>query len=153
MRKLLLLPFIFLLYSCNMTQVVHESVEQSIIVELPNKSHAESYVAANNWMISIFFNAESIIQFTDKESGTISGRYQIGQVYAGQAGNLPQFVYAILKVEIKDEKVRLTIIPESFRYVSNNPYSLYSPEQLNTDIQDLFQSFEDYMLKPTDSDW
>ena len=36
-------------------------------------SKDENYVLANEWMVETFNNAESVIQFTDKESGTVRG--------------------------------------------------------------------------------
>jgi hypothetical protein len=37
------------------------------------------YLKANDWMISTFGNAESVIQFSDKDAGVITGKYLMGK--------------------------------------------------------------------------
>jgi hypothetical protein len=152
MKKLLLLfAFTLFLSSCGASQ--YQSKEVSTVVDIRNQDQKEIYVKANNWMVSIFTDAESIIQFTDKESGTITGKYRIGNLTMAQRGVLPTYVFAILNIQCKDGKAKLKIIPDSFAYPTMYPYYRYSEEKLNIDIDILFKSFENYMPAQSDDDW
>jgi len=152
MKKLLLLfASTLLLSSCGATK--YQSKEVSKVVDIPNQDQKEIYVKANNWMVSIFTDAESVIQFTDKESGTITGKYRIGTLTMAERGVLPTYVFAILNIQCKDGKAKLKIIPESFGYPPMYPYIRYTAEKLNRDLNILFNSFEDYMSAQSDDDW
>jgi hypothetical protein len=103
-------------------------------------------------MVEAFNNAESVIQFTDKESGTISGRYLLGTVF--NAGNGPaRRAYATIKVRVKDDAAKISVTPESFSYAKGNIYTLYTEEDAKRDIGELINSFEIAMKRTEDNDW
>ena len=43
------------------------------VVPVEKEKQNSLYVKASNWMVETFNNSKSVIQFRDKESGTISG--------------------------------------------------------------------------------
>lgn len=51
------------------------------IVENINKTKEQIYIATNNWFISSFNDANSVIQLNDKEAGTIIG---VGTLLSGE---------------------------------------------------------------------
>lgn len=67
------------------TPAVSPSFEKSHVVEI-NAEQNTLYVRANNWMVDQFQNADSVVQFADKESGTVSGRYMLGVIATTQSG-------------------------------------------------------------------
>jgi hypothetical protein len=111
------------------------------------------YVKANNWMVQSFNSAKSVVQFTDKESGTISGRYLLGTVSAASEYGPARHVYAGIKIQVKDGASKITINPESFVYSKGNPYTLYTEENVERDVNALLVSFEKAMKNTDDSDW
>lgn len=121
-----------------------QSVPVKSTVDIPSTDKNTLYVRANNWMVDAFKNAESVIQFSDKESGSISGRYFLATVYHGEQA------YATIKVRVKDEAAKITVTPESFTYVKG---TVYTEEDAQHDIRRLINSFETSMKRAKDSDW
>ena len=50
-------------------------LEYSKIYDYEGKGQDELYVKANAWFVDNFNSAESVIQFQDKESGKLMGKY------------------------------------------------------------------------------
>lgn len=69
------------------------------VIDLPEKSKDDIYVLANKWMVETFNSAESIIQYSDKEAGTIMGKYVFD--YPGH------FVKSIIQIDVRDNKCRI----------------------------------------------
>lgn len=79
------------------------------IVDVPGKSAGELYIEINKWAVEVFQKANSVIEFSDKESATVSGKYSTS-VFLGL---LPVDVISTIVIEAKDEKYRIAI---------SNPY-------------------------------
>lgn len=78
-----------------------------------NENKNANYVKANEWMVQAFNNAESVIQFTDKESGVIKGRYAMKMGVTSTSpyvSNTPAFT-AIITIRVKDKASRIEIAP------------------------------------------
>jgi len=154
MRKvifsLLTTLLIFSLSGCVIHTVPSTTVTKVISLKEKQK---ELYVKANNWMAETFKNSKSVIQFRDKESGTITGRYLLGTVMIASQQLPAQYVYAIIKIQVKDGASKITLKPESFRYAEGNPSTLYTEENANTDIKELISSFQIYMQNQVDNKW
>lgn len=155
MRKLLstaiLLITVLNFQSCAIIKTESQPVTK--VVQIENAEKNKLYVKANNWMVSAFNNAESVIQFTDKESGTITGKYLLGTVTAANQYRAANRVFAIINIQVKDGATKITVTPESFQYAKGNPYTLYTEEKANADINALIASFETAMMKETTDDW
>ena len=132
--------------------ITTESVPVESVVNVSDAEKNTLYVRAINWMVDAFNNAESVIQFTDKDSGTISGRYLLGTVF--NAGDGPaRRAYATIKVRVKDGAAKITVTPESFSYAKGNIYTLYTEEDAERDVDKLVDSFEAAMKRAEDNDW
>jgi hypothetical protein len=109
-------------------------------------------------MVKTFNNAESVIQFSDKESGTITGKYMLKQTFT--VGLNYQIIpnggiFAIINVDIKENKARITITPEEYRTIGEggNPKTMYLEETARQDIDDLLNDFETYMNIKENKNW
>ena len=159
MKQLLLLFIAATAFSCGSmynTELV-EIQPMEKVIEVDGAKN-DLYVKANNWMVEQFVNAKSVVQFTDKESGTVTGKYNYKSIYAtngyGQQVSSND-LFAILKIQVKDNTAKITIMPESFNTVSGDwvPKSArYTREEAVQDLTSTLNSFESYM-KTTKSDW
>ncbi|WP_445956223.1 DUF4468 domain-containing protein [Yeosuana sp.] len=133
--------------------ITTESNPVTKIVTVENAKQNELFVRANNWMVGAFNNAESVIQFTDKESGTITGKYLLGTVTTASKYGPARRVFALIKIQVKDNASKITITPDSFSYAKGNPYTLYTNEKAETDINNLIKSFEKSIVQKEDDNW
>lgn len=81
------------------------------IIDIPGKEKNELYINANSWFVENFNSAESVIEFQDKESGKIMGKY----VYTYNEGMYYHTVRQVISIDLKDEKVRITIKEPYFK--------------------------------------
>ena len=122
--KLILITFLIVgIQSCAI--VTYEGTPEVKVVQVEKENQNQLFVKANNWMVERFNNAESVIQFSDKESGTISGKYLLGTVTNPNEYGPGSKAWAMIKVQVKDNAARITITPDSFKYAKGNPYTLY----------------------------
>jgi len=155
MRKLLLLPvltlLIFSVQSCAV--ITTESKPVTKVVNIEGATQNDLYVRANNWMVGAFNNAESVIQFTDKETGTITGKYLLATISQASQYGPANRAFAIIQIQVKDGASKITITPDSFKYAKGHPYTLYSGEKAEEDINALMISFEQSIKQKEDKDW
>jgi len=155
MKKFTLLIFLAFVSCAPMMDVKIQSVQE--VVETKSSKN-DLFVKANQWMVKTFNNAESVIQFSDKESGTITGKYMLKQTYS--VGSNYQYVpnggiFAVINIDIKDNKARITITPENYRTPSqhNDPALIYKEETARADINNLIQEFSESIKQESDKDW
>lgn len=94
------------------------------IVENINKTKEQIYIATNNWFISSFNDANSVIQLNDKEAGTIIGVGIEPKVESSWTGSYTDS-RILIRVDIKDNRVR--IITQIQEYDVFFPASNYAP--------------------------
>ncbi|MEX0598936.1 MAG: hypothetical protein WD512_20800 [Candidatus Paceibacterota bacterium] len=127
MKKLLILGLLILITSsCSYRVYQSQEVQKTMEVTTGNE---DLYIDVNTWMVETFNSAESVIQFSDKESGIVMGRYFFGTIstvcgkerkdkdgiYAITKKRVgAEDLYAIIKVQVRANKVKLTIQPEAF---------------------------------------
>ena len=141
----------FFLISCGTTATLIPTV-QSKIVDIENTSKLDLFVRANNWMVHTFNDAESVVQFSDKESGVITGKYLMQSIIRGTAVQ-NENVFAIIKIQVKDNAAKITITPETYQ---NNWNGLaggvsYPLEKATSDINILIDSFENTIKIDTEA--
>ena len=91
MKKLILL-FAILGTSCGSVKYYNSPISpRTEIVELTTDKNT-NFVNANEWMVEVFNNAESVIQFSDKEAGIVKGKYI---VFSGSQGRVVHYGYGI----------------------------------------------------------
>lgn len=155
--KIIFLLFATLLvHGCAVTTIITKSTPVDSVVNVDNISKDVLFVRANNWMVDAFKNAKSVIQFTDKDSGSISGRYLLGNISAASQFGPASDAYATIKIRVKDGAAKISITPESFGYPEGNMYKnyiFYTQEDVTRDVSALITSFERAMKKPEDNNW
>jgi hypothetical protein len=63
-------------------------------------------------------------------------------------------IFAIINVDIKENKARITITPEEYRTrKGGNPQFIYPEEIARQDIDDLLNDFETYMNVKENKNW
>lgn len=148
---ILLIPIVIAFQSCgSMVKSNLEPMENVVPVE--NTSKDVLYVRANNWMVSVFNDAESVIQFADKESGTVTGKYKLATSYMVNGGDM-DYPYAIIHIQLKQGASKITITPQNFEYYSMNTYSPYSDEKTREEIDFLMLSFENAITNGDKENW
>lgn len=119
MKKMLLglIVVLVMLSGCATTGTkLNEPLIFSKVVDVPGINKTDLYVKANMWFVDAFKSAESVIQFTDKESGVIKGKY-IGK-------NVMTGIYickisTTITVEVKDEKYRISFTDPMYQYIGD----------------------------------
>ena len=138
--------------SCAMNQYL-TSTEKSNVVNVEGKTKNELYIRANTWMVETFNNAESVIQFSDKENGIVTGKYIMTTIITSTTTS--HGVYSMIKIQVKDGAARITIIPQSYQ---NNANVFaggvgYSLEKMNADIDELIKDFTISIKETETNDW
>ena len=138
------------------TPVSVEPVSKSFEIE---KTKDDLYVSANNWMAETFNDAKSVIQFTDKEAGVVTGKYLLKPLYTVQGYSVVETgngIYAIVKVQVKDGASKITVIPDDFTELKGdfvNPLMKFSKEDAITAMTTLMTSYENYLKNDSSTDW
>jgi hypothetical protein len=66
-------------------------------------------------MVQTFGDAESVIQFTDKEAGVVKGKYIMkeGTIGTSPYSKSTQPYFSIITIRVKDQASRIEIVPRS----------------------------------------
>ena len=154
--KKIIFVLLLALSSCSIQQrfVQIEPISQSFEVE---GTRNDLFVKANNWMVETFNNAESVIQFSDKESGSVTGKYLLKKsvVYDGYKAD-DASIFAIIKLQTKDGAARITIDPDDFNEVNSTLVKKelwYTEETTRQQVADLISSYENYLKNDTSTEW
>ncbi len=158
MRKIFLFAFLgILLHSCMGLQgvpVTMEPIEHQFQVD---KNKDDLYVSANNWMVENFNDAKSVIQFTDKEAGVVTGKYLLKSSYNYEGYTATETdIFAIIKIQVKDGASKITITPDNFNSVSSSmvdPKYQYTKEMAETQVKHLIASYEEYIKNDNSEVW
>ena len=158
MKKLLLLLCVAItIQSCaTYTPVSMEPISQSFVID---KEKDEIFVSANNWMVENFNNAKSVIQYTDKEAGIVTGRYLLKPLYEFEGYSLVEStdgIFAVIKIQVKDGASKITITPEDFEAVTGpsvNEKLKYSKQIAEAQVKDLITSYGNYVTNDTSQEW
>ena len=78
----------------------------SIIYEYPGVSQDDLFTSANDWLVTQFREADSVIEYTDKEAGIITGKCN-ADVPLG--GFVPVNIEFKLTINVKDDKARIKL--------------------------------------------
>lgn len=123
------------------------------VVPVEDVSQNELYVRANNWMVGAFTDAKSVVQFSDKESGTITGKYYLSPITASTQYGAGTDAYAIINIQVKEGASKITITPETFQYMKGNMFTLYNEEVALGKMTSLVSSFEEDIQIEDKTDW
>lgn len=126
--NLIVLLIVIAMSSCVTTMTNLSDEEYSTEINL-NKSKDSLFVECNLWAINVFNSAKSVIQYSDKEYGVVSGKYIMeSSEYNG--------VHAIFTIYVDNNYSKLIIKPygTSFR----------TKKQLYDKIYEILKSYNNY---------
>lgn len=88
----------------------NKSLTYQQVIDCGNATKEQLYVILNYWFASTFNDANSVIKLNDKESGTIIGVGYVSDIaeHTGGMNSYKVSIRPIIKVDIKDKKVRVT---------------------------------------------
>jgi hypothetical protein len=116
--------------------------EYSEIVQVPGISAQDLYIKVNVWFVDTFNNAESVIQFSDKNAGIIKGRYKYAGFYR---------IFSTITVEIRDGRYKITC---------SDPYNELGKMQDKSMLNSIYKNWEtlsadlkNYILTQDDTNW
>jgi hypothetical protein len=139
----------FLLHSCVTTK--YQESPPPVTANFENELDKNSnYVLANEWMVETFNNAESVIQFTDKESGTVKGKYVLRAGYVSTSPYVASrdALYAIITIRLRDNASRIEIDPPSrgfYSAKSGDSELGYTALKFDEDARNLINNFQKRM--------
>lgn len=149
------LILVFTFFSCvSVKTLTYEGEPLTETIEL-NSSKNSNYVKANEWMVETFGNAESVIQFVDKEAGIIKGKYMMYQGQTGSQYSPPtQSYFAMITIRVKDKAARIEVDPTSKFNVTNYMGSKigFTPELFKSSAQNLISDFSIKMKSQSKND-
>lgn len=120
-----------------------------------NSDKKTNYIKANEWMVETFGDAESVIQFVDKEAGIIKGKYMM---YQGQKGSQyspsSQSYFAMITLRVKDKAAKIEIEPINKFTVTNYMGSKigFTPEMFKISAESLVSDFSMKMKSKSAND-
>ncbi len=105
------------------TDLTPEAATLAEVIEVPEMTKDSLYILANSWMVDTFVNAESVIEFSDKEAGIIKGKYVMTGLFEG--------VYSLdvrstITIEAREGRVRITISDPYRKYTSAMGSPIYN---------------------------
>jgi hypothetical protein len=109
----------------------------------------ELYLKSNLWMVSTFKDARSVIQYSDKTEGIITGKYLLHH-YRNPYSGIEDLMYAIIEIRTKDGRVRISVNPDNWKYMVSDIYERtvagsdynYTKEMALNDIGALCESYQ-----------
>jgi len=152
MKKIyLIIAVLILTQSCGTVQNIKaEDLSTSKIYEDLNKSQSDLYVISNSWMIDMFKDAESVIQFSDKETGSIIGKYLMqGTVTQSGYMSIDTRIFAKIDISLKDNRAKISIAPTD----DINAWVRNGSVEFSTQINELINSFETNITSTNPTDW
>jgi hypothetical protein len=145
MKKIIFLLLGTIIFvGCSPLKMVTE-IKYEKPIEMSGKSKSELYGMSNEWMVKTFIDARNVIQFSNLETGTISGKYLMFYSPPNSLPNSPEInFYSIITIYVKDNNVQISVDPQGNlpRYLG---MEMYTMEQMKKEAEDLIASYEDYM--------
>ena len=133
------------------------------VFDFEEKDKGHLYDLSNRWFVESFGDATAVIEYSNKESGTIMGKYTYNTSMVGPlAMSVYDWMEVTIQLELRDERARMTILNPRIR---NNPTSASgsinwsTPTRSQLDQADyqqhtqrMFISYEAY-INQTQGDW
>jgi hypothetical protein len=100
---------------------VEGTVEYNEVINVDGMSADDIYIKANMWFVDAFKNADSVIQFSDKGSGTIKGKYVSDLIISGYQQYLTT---TTITVEVREGRCRISFTDPSYKEYMVNGYGI-----------------------------
>jgi hypothetical protein len=165
MRSLIILSIltIGLLTSCYTYRPITISFAEPITKTYELKGTKDDlFVKSNLWMVSAFKDAKSVIQYSDKAEGILTGKYLLHYIapssgYSPLIGSYstPEYtLYAVIEIRVKDGKAFISVNPDDWTHTQQLDASgkvvqregEYTKEKAIVDIDALCESFHKNLL-------
>lgn len=91
-----------------------EMFEYEAVKDVPGISQDQLFTRSSQWFVETFVDSSSVIEFQDKESGEISGKY----VYTYSEGVYTYAVRSTIQISIRDERYRFRASNAHYRITS-----------------------------------
>jgi hypothetical protein len=132
-------------------------IDYSQIVDASGVSKNDLFVKVNLWAVGYFNKADSVIEYSDKEAGMISGKYvgEIHSVMGGLSGS--RVVKSIFTISVKDGKVKLDLKPAELIIYNGygqrvaSSYASVTEADITADYNATFESLKRALTKS--SNW
>ena len=111
-------------FSLKLAPITQTTFEK--IIDAPNVSKNDLYISVNEWFVKQFTSAKSVIQFQDKEEGKIVGKY-VSELTSCETMSYYFESTQIISVDIRENKIRLSITNPCIAYGMKNAYGVRSP--------------------------
>jgi hypothetical protein len=94
----------------------NNSISRSQIVDGLNKTKEQIYVDVNEWFVHVFKSGKNVIQLSDKDAGCIIAKGHVVNLGStvSFASNADISVWVYVRVDIKDNRMRITTTIESY---------------------------------------
>lgn len=154
MKKELLIALSFALISCGVqyVPVSVEPLEETFEINEQNKELLFS--KANSWFALAFQNSKNVIQYSDKETGVITGRFAIQPQMMSNGYGLQQdnSIYSGIQVRVKDNAAKIAINPDDFTEVhsARNESYRFTKDSAIAKSHELIASFKNYLQNPVE---
>jgi len=159
--KKLILSFLVLFVTLSLVSCVSSATlfdaPPPKVESIANESNKDSnFIKANEWMVDTFGDAESVIQFADKEAGIVKGKYvmKAGYVSTSAYAKSTSAMYAVITLRVKDNACRIEIDPPTGMYsqkVMSVEYG-FTPTMFVTKSNALITDFRENMLDKSAND-
>lgn len=96
--------------SSQLTLDKNKSLTYTQVIDCGEQTKEQLYITLNHWFVESFNDANSVIQLNDKDAGVIIGKGYLADI-AGHLGGMNAYnvsIHPIIKVDIKDKKIRVT---------------------------------------------
>ena len=123
-KNALLVSVIIFSFGCATQQF--QPVELTNVVTIPNKDQKAIYNKTRQWFSQYFVSGESVIDYEDKEAGTIIGN-GIAKIGSDPFGFVQYNIKYNVRIDTKDGKFRaLTKISQHTNTDSKSTYTVYN---------------------------
>jgi len=155
-KSIFLISLLFIVNACGTMKTIQiDEPVVKVFTDLDD-SQDDLFVKANDWMISMFVDASSVIQFSDKEAGVLIGKYLMSGELRTQTSfltpaSVDSRVYAKIDVRVRDNRVRISIEPLNSWQYDDSGLTIYnySKENFYQDMDKLFLSFDNALKAET----
>ena len=146
--KLFIIACILLAVSCVPTRVTpKDDFKKSTTLSDLNTPKLDLYIKANDWMVDTFNSPESVIEFTDKESGTILGKYL---AYGAESTDytVDTRTFAKIDVRVKEDaaKIEISLLNDV------RTYNKAQEDEIHKKLDNIILSFKERM-QSSENDW
>lgn len=130
MKKISILFLILVLSSCTGMMGITgpdatvSALSYSNVTEFPDIDKNTLYVESNKWAVDAFNDAESVVQFQDKESGVIKGKYSS----TFKNGIYNYSTRTTFEIAVKDNKIKIDFKDPMQRLLNDDLGNRYNQE-------------------------